>query len=197
VGVGQAAAGERRSDRLFFALYPEPEAAAGIARLAGRLQRELALNGRPIAASRLHVTLHFLGSHAGLPPALVAAALAGAARIDAPSFDVSFDRVASFAGKDRDRPFVLLADPGLTALKAFQRDLGLALGGTDVPGRREPPYTPHVTLLYDDRSVAEMAVEPVTWHAREFVLVHSFVGQGKHVTLGRWPLRDRAMRTVR
>jgi 2'-5' RNA ligase len=46
-----------------------------------------------------------------------------------------------------------------------------------------------MTLLYDDRSVAEQAVETIGWTAREFVLVHSLLGQTRHIPLGRWPLR--------
>jgi len=46
-----------------------------------------------------------------------------------------------------------------------------------------------VTLLYDDCSVAEQAVETICWTAREFVLVHSLIGQTLHVPLARWPLR--------
>ncbi len=84
---------------------------------------------------------------------------------------------------------MLLGGAGVAALKRFRRDLRLALEGTEAASRRERPYTPHVTLLYDAACVDETTVEPVRWTAREFVLVHSLIGQGKHVTLGRWPLR--------
>jgi 2'-5' RNA ligase len=46
-----------------------------------------------------------------------------------------------------------------------------------------------VTLLYDERGIAEHAIEPVSWTVREFVLVHSLRGQSKYIPLGRWPLR--------
>jgi RNA 2',3'-cyclic 3'-phosphodiesterase len=56
----------------------------------------------------------------------------------------------------------------------------------------KPQYEPHVTLLYDDRCVAEQAVDTVRWTVREFVLVHSLHGQGRYVFLGRWkePVRN-------
>jgi 2'-5' RNA ligase len=54
----------------------------------------------------------------------------------------------------------------------------------------ERKFTPHVTLLYDDRMVPEQAVEPISWRVREFVLTHSLLGKTQHVELGRWPLRD-------
>ena len=43
-------------------------------------------------------------------------------------------------------------------------------------------------MLYDDRLVAWQAVEPVRWTVREFVLMHSLLGQHRHVPLARWPL---------
>jgi 2'-5' RNA ligase len=50
-------------------------------------------------------------------------------------------------------------------------------------------FTPHMTLLYDRQLVKEHAIEMLSWTVSEFVPVHSFVGQGRHVHLARWPLR--------
>jgi 2'-5' RNA ligase len=55
---------------------------------------------------------------------------------------------------------------------------------------RRKKFTPHLTLLYDHRSVPEQQIEPVSWVVREIVLVDSWVGQTKHVVHVRWPLRD-------
>jgi 2'-5' RNA ligase len=52
----------------------------------------------------------------------------------------------------------------------------------------EPQCEPHVTLLYDNRCVAEETVDTVPWTVREFVLVHSLHGQGRYVLLERWEL---------
>jgi 2'-5' RNA ligase len=185
------------TDRLFFALYPDPAAASRISTLAERLRHDLGLHGRPIAAARLHVTLCYLGDHVGLPDAIVAAATAAAARIDAPAFELAFDKVASFPRVRGDRPLVLQGGTGIAALKRFERDLGAALEETKAAGGPERPYAPHVTLLYDAACLDETTVEPVSWIAREFVLVHSRIGQGKHVTLGRWPLRASHERALR
>jgi len=46
-------------------------------------------------------------------------------------------------------------------------------------------FTPHVTLLYDPRSVEEHPIEPISWTVSEFVLIHSMQG---HAHLARWPL---------
>jgi RNA 2',3'-cyclic 3'-phosphodiesterase len=44
-------------------------------------------------------------------------------------------------------------------------------------------------LLYDSRVVRELRIEPILVEVRDFVLVHSMIGQQKHIELARWPLR--------
>lgn len=181
-------AAPRPTDRLFFAIYPDAAAAARIAQLAQQLRAEHGLQGKPLKPERFHVTLHHLGDHAGLPHDQVAAACGAAAGVAAAPFDITFDRVASFTSAPRNRPFVLRGDDGLAALMAFQQSLGEALKKTVLGRWTRPGFTPHVTLLYDDRGVPEQAVPPVSWTARELVLVHSLIGQSLHVPLARWPL---------
>jgi 2'-5' RNA ligase len=181
-------AAPRPTDRLFFAIYPDASTAAQIAQLAQQLRTEHGLQGKPLKPERLHVTLHHLGDYAGLPQDLVEVARAAAASVAAAPFDITFDRVASFTSAPRNRPFVLRGDHGLAALLAFQQSLGEALKKTVLGRWAKPGFTPHVTLLYDDRSVPEQAVTPVSWTAHEFVLVHSLIGQTLHVPLARWPL---------
>jgi 2'-5' RNA ligase len=36
--------------------------------------------------------------------------------------------------------------------------------------------------------IAPEKVAPIAWRAREFVLVHSLLGQTRHIPLARWPL---------
>lgn len=182
-------AAPRPTDRLFFAIYPDAAAAAQIARLAQQLRAEHGLQGKPLKSERFHVTLHHLGDYAGLPQDLVAAASGAAASLAAAPFDITFDRVASFTSAPRNRPFVLRGADGLAALTAFQQNLGEALKKTVLGRWAKPGFTPHVTLLYDDRSVPEQAVTPVSWTARELVLVHSLIGRSLHVPLARWPLQ--------
>jgi 2'-5' RNA ligase len=62
--------------------------------------------------------------------------------------------------------------------------------------RRARSFTPHMTLLYDARSVEARAIEPVAWTVREFVLVHSRWGRTQHILLGHWPLRPIPDRTI-
>jgi len=179
------------TDRLFFALRPEGAALARCSALAADLSRSHGLRGRPLAPARMHVTLAFLGDHAGLPPALLdEARRAGAAAAAAvPPFQVAFDRVDSF-GRAGRRPLVLLGaheegrEDGLSALRRALR-AGLA----DQPRRRDvEPFRPHLTLLYDERAVAEPLAEPIAWRVAGFELVHSTIGRQRHEVLARWAL---------
>jgi 2'-5' RNA ligase len=61
-------------DFLFFALLPDAEDVGQIAQLRDRLLLERGLTGQPIAAERLHVSLHAVGAWHGLSRAAVSAA---------------------------------------------------------------------------------------------------------------------------
>jgi 2'-5' RNA ligase len=105
-----------------------------------------------------------------------------------PLFDVAFDRTVSFSGRSGNQPFVLRGGDGVAGLMVLRERLGGALQKVGLWRWVKPQYEPHVTLLYDDRCVAEQAVDAVSWRVREFVLVHSLRGQRRYAALGRWPL---------
>lgn len=170
---------------LFLALFPPPEAAARLAARADDLRTQHGLQGKRPHTTRLHVSLHGLGIFTdAVPQAEVDAAVAGAARVSAPPMHLVFDRALSFPGSDA---FVLRCDAASDrAIEGLRQRLALAL--KRVGHRPEPSRTPHITLLYDKRRVAEQAIEPVTWAATEFVLVLSHVGRTRHDWLARWPL---------
>ena len=180
----------RPTDRLFFALFPTEDAARRIAALALQLRGEHGLSGTPLQTPRFHITLHHLGDYAGLPPDVVALALQAGQALHLPPFEITFDRVASFSGHPGKRPFVLRgADGGLAALTAFQQTLGAVMRKVGLGRRVDVRFTPHVTLLYDSRLVAEQTVAPIHWTTHELVLVHSLLGQTRYVPLARWTLQ--------
>jgi 2'-5' RNA ligase len=179
---------EQPTDRLFFAIFPDAPAAARIAALAQSLRVEHRLRGRPQRADRLHATLHHLGDHAGLPPSLVSAAGTAAARVATPPFEITFDSASSFSGRAGNLPLVLRAGRGVRSLEALHAAIGTRMAAAGLARLVKPAFVPHVTLLYDDRSVAPRAIEPVTWIVREFVLVHSLLRRTEHRVLGRWEL---------
>jgi 2'-5' RNA ligase len=174
-----------RTDGLFFGLFPDAAAALQLKRTAQQLGIRHRLGGRLIATERFHVSLLGFGEHAGLPQSLVAKLVDAAMTISMPSFDVTFDRAISFLGSPR--PLVLCGDRGIAELAAFQRALCSAVRKIGL-ARVKPRYTPHVTLLYDERGIDEHAIEPIGWTVHEFALVHSLRGRSRYFALGRWPL---------
>jgi 2'-5' RNA ligase len=175
------------TDRLFLATFPTEAAVRDIGLLQARMKTELNLSGKPLQPDRLHITLCHLGDYAGLNDDVVRRANEAMAGKSFTPFDVTFDRVASFANRARNKPFVLQGREGVAAVEAFQRQLheGLKANGL---GKWAKPYTPHVTLLYDNQQVAEQAIEPITWRVESFVLVHSELGKTRHHIKQRWAL---------
>jgi RNA 2',3'-cyclic 3'-phosphodiesterase len=172
---------------LFFAVMPDPDIAARIVEMAGRLRSDLRVKARPLHVGRLHISLHHLGEFAYAPDVVVAKACAAATSIDIAPFDVTFDRISSFNGGAGNRPLVLAGSAGLDQLIAFQQRLGNALKGAGlrVSGRR---FTPHLTLLYSEGRFDSPVIEPITWTVREFVLIHSWQGKNRYDIKGRWLL---------
>jgi len=176
-------------DNLFFAVFPDIDTSARIGDLAREIGTRHDLQGKPLRNDRFHVTLHELGVHAGLPPALVRDASRAAGELDVAVFDVTFDRLGSFIG-GTTKPCVLLGPDGDSPLHRLQQALGRRLAvngaGRNLKGR----FTPHVTLRYEAVSVPMQAAPAISWTVREFVLVHSLIGKTDHRIVGRWSLRD-------
>ncbi len=176
------------TDRLFLAIFPDRETAAQLAALATTQCAQHGLRGRPLVAERFHVTLFHLGDSIGLRKDVVEAASKAASRVQAAPFELAFDRVASFAGRRDKLPFVLRADDGNAALRRFQAELAARLRESGLGHFANESFEPHVTLAYDARLVAPEVISPVRWRADEFVLIHSLLGQTRHVPLARWAL---------
>lgn len=179
----------RPTDNLFLAFIPP----TGVVQLLGERtqewRRDHGLRGKALASSCLHVSLHSLGAHHGVPPGFVDAVDQAVAPVVLPPFEIGFDRALSFTNKRKTRPFVLRASKGTMMLNALHRALGEAVTRAGLGRWVSRHFTPHMTLLYDKQLVAERSVEGVSWTVSEFVLVHSFVGRGRHDRLARWPLR--------
>lgn len=181
--------GPSQKDRIFFAVLPDSETATRIHALAETLKAEHDLGGTLILPEHLHITLFHLGDWRELPKEIVEIAAKSAAEVAAAPFDVACRRVESFRNRTGIFPFVLLAEQGATPLHGFQQTLGAALKKNGLGGATQGDFKPHVTLLRDDTRIKPLAVAPIAWTVRDFVLIHSLLGQTKHVHLGRWPLR--------
>ena len=179
------------TDRLFLATFPDPDTAAHLAELGHALRLQHALKAKPFAPDRFHVSLHHVGDYAGLPQDVVSSVREVAAAVAMPPFTVAFNAAASLRGRPGNQPFVLRGDDGVVGLMALQGRLGPAMEKAGL-GRAAPHYTPHVTLLYGDRFVADHAIPAVSWAVREFVLVHSLLGRSCYRLLARFPLSAQA-----
>lgn len=176
----------RPTDRLFFAVLPDPATAVRIATLGETLRKEHGLGGKPILPEHLHITLWHVGD-AFWPPAneLIAKLIRRAAYVEMPSFRIAFDHAMSF----RNGAFVLGGEEGIAGLEMLHARLRAVL---TIPGLRRPVgvkgFTPHMTLLRDDKHVPLQPINEIVWTARKFVLVHSLIGRTTHRHLGHLPL---------
>ena len=175
------------TDGLFFAVLPDANTAAGIAKLGQQMCGEMRPKSKPHAANRLHVTLQHLGNFAGgLPQELVDVAIKAAASIRMEPFVVEFDHALTFAKKPRPGTLVLGGTEGLVGLYTLHDALVGALqnAGFDLTSE----FTPHVTLAYGMPWIDKRPIEAASWNVREFVLMHSLLGRTRHIALERWPL---------
>lgn len=155
--------------RVFFALWPTPELAAGLAALAGEAAGPL--GGKPTRRETIHLTLAFVGE---VPESRLPELAQRAAAIRRPGFELCLDRVGVWPRKHLmwagcAAPAALL---GLVeALRATLAEAGLPADG----GRLD--FTPHVTLLRKIPARPELppppAIAPMRWPCRRFVLVRS------------------------
>lgn len=183
----------RPAHNLFFAILPDEPAAWRLERLAGHLHSRYALSGRPLGPERYHVSLQHLGLFSGLPHDLVAiasdAAASAAAHTD--PFEIVFTTAATFSGGSGQRAVVVYSPSSSPALENLRLALRTALlrHGLGVAAGRK--LTLHITLFYDRRGVTPHEIEPVLWVARQLVLIHSVVGQGRHIHLARFAFSAR------
>lgn len=173
------------TDRLLLGVIPDSVAADRMKEMAFSLGARHGLTGSLVDANRLHVTLCHIGDYHGLPKHFVESAKETAAKIKLRSFDAVFDRVMSFRGS---KAFVLRAGDDNVPLHELRLAVFKALK-TYGPGCLSgPTFTPHITLLYDNQTVAEHPVEPVSFKVHEFVLIHSLLRRSTHIHLARYPL---------
>jgi 2'-5' RNA ligase len=78
---------------------------------------------------------------------------------------------------------------GDAAIARLRQSLAVALRRTGL--HPDASRTPHMTMLYDPRHVAQHAIEPICWTATRFALILSHVGLGHHQWVAEWPLDTR------
>lgn len=112
-----------------------------------------------LALDRLHMTLDHIGDFVNFPDDVVDAACAAAASLVVAPFSISLKNVVSFGRNAERLPLVLKESDVVNAgLASFQQALWGVLGQKGAPGPARTAFTPHVTLLYDQRFLAAQAV---------------------------------------
>ena len=184
---GAKVAAPNHIHRLFFAVFPDDAARRAIALAAEGMRSRGTVRGRWIDPRRYHLTLIFLGDNAELRRDLVDRAMAAAMKVRLPAFVLSLERIASFPG--RKPPGVLLCAEGTTPVHALWLALRRELELVGLGAALEKDFTPHLTVFHGHGAMLDAAaIEPIAWTVREFVLVHSVVGQKEYRILGRWAL---------
>jgi 2'-5' RNA ligase len=173
---------------IFFTVRPPPEAMMCILRLGDKLSAEDELRGRRTPPDRLHVSLNGLGSYGAVPRVLIDRACGAASAIRFPSFVLAFNRVTSFGGKAGVRPLVLTGDEGMIGADMLHGQIHAALAGAGLIELRAHPFTPHLTLAWEEGQRAERVIAPISWRVREFCLVDSVHGESRHDVLAKWRL---------
>lgn len=182
MNVEHSSSVESEPQRLFFALWPEPELAGRLHALAGKTLRPG--DGRRIAAENIHLTLAFLGS---ADAAFRDCAEQAAAAIRSSAFTLTLEQIGCWS-----RTGILWAGPARVpeSLTSVVRELTAELVSCGfVPEKR--PYAAHVTLARKVRRCSPPApIAPLAWQVRRFCLMRSRLdAQGAHYELVReWGL---------
>lgn len=170
------------TSRLFFALWPPPDAQRALGTLAVRLAR--ACGGRAVPAERIHLTLAFLGATSNARVPSLQAAVAG---IGAEPFELQLDCLGFWRRKGIVWAGASRCPQALTRLVEA---LGARLEAEGCP-RDARPFAPHLTLVRNARRAPrERVLEPLDWPVSRFALVVSRPGASGPVyeTLRAWPL---------
>ena len=169
--------------RIFFALWPEPETRAGLARLAARVP--LTGRARRVPEYNLHLTLHFIGNVARDS----ADCMRRAARaVQGERFELAIDGVGHF-GRARVGwlgPSVIPA-----ALRQLHAGLGRELARCGYVAEARD-FSPHVTVARKLNKPFEIgAFEALRWKVDNFALVESRSGDSgvRYEVLQTYPLR--------
>lgn len=163
--MGDPDGADRRTRRLFFALWPDDALRVRLVRETRKAVRRS--GGRPVPPRNLHATLAFLGNQ---PAQLFDGIVAAAARVRATGAELVLDRYGYWP-----KPRVFWIGPAECppALARLSRDLWSRLTELGIePDVRQ--FRPHVTLARKVAAVPEVPEpEPLGWQVSEFALVES------------------------
>lgn len=157
-----------QTHRLFFALWPDAQARAALARL------QAGAGGTPVPAAKLHLTLAFLGAQ---PAAALPALCRMLDEVPAHPLTLDIDTYGYFSGP-RIAWAGMRAPPA--ALLALQAQLMQRLRQEQWLTQAESPFRPHVTLARRASGVPAGPCAPLRWQAAELVLVESLPASAEY-----------------
>ncbi|MES2191437.1 MAG: 2'-5' RNA ligase family protein [Pseudomonadota bacterium] len=179
-------------DNVFFALIPEGASGADAIHIQTGYLPHLGRNPYLVPVDCLHVSLLDIGIKKNLVmrsfETTIAMAKEAAGQLRMAPFDVVFDQALSFGGKAALKPFVLQMGEGRDQIADLCRKLKVCLAMTGVHSD-DKATTPHMTLARAVQGIPLTTVQPVRWTATSLVLVHSVVGETRHIHLQSWPLQ--------
>lgn len=176
----------RPHPRYFFALQPPPAATDEIVRLTERLRGRRRL-GPPTGRGRHHVSLAGLGGGAAPLDDWSRRAVEVVAAVRPPAFRVAFNRVAAF-GRGETKALVLRGDEGVLGVDLLRGEIHGALAAAGLARSRERAFEAHLTLGRGPDASPEAFITPIAWTVREFVLIHSYVGESRYEIAARFRL---------
>ncbi|GLQ94421.1 RNA 2',3'-cyclic phosphodiesterase [Dyella acidisoli] len=176
------------TDRLYLAIFPDPTYATRFETFAAKHLAARRMEGKPVEASRLHLTLFHLGDYTELPPGLITQATEALSHLEAEPFAIQFDQIGSFNSRSSYGDFVLTTSQGNEALHALHQQLAVHLNAAALNPYTKGSFTPHMTLAYNKPAVPFQHIEPVVWPAHEVVLIHSLLGKTQHIRMADKPL---------
>jgi RNA 2',3'-cyclic 3'-phosphodiesterase len=147
--------------------------------------------GERFRRDTLHMTIQVIAGLNEPDPVLVDRARLAAAAPRTGPFELCFDRLLTFGGRPDNRALVLATDGRRDDANDLAVELHQALKAVGLAPPRWQKVVPHLTLAYgpgfaDTRHLAQ----PIRWTIRDITLVDSLQGQGRHVSLGNWPLLE-------
>lgn len=170
------------SRRLFFAYWPGITARRAL--LEATRAAVASIDGQPVGAANLHVTLAFLGK---VPASRTRDLVRVGGRADYPAAVLKLDRLEYWP-----RPKVVAALPAVIP-DAGQQLVDTLWGRLEALGfeREVRPWRPHISLVrHVRRPPPRLAIPGVNWSCANLALVESLSApDGVHYTaLAEWPL---------
>jgi RNA 2',3'-cyclic 3'-phosphodiesterase len=178
-------------DNVFFALLPEGSCGAQVIAIQTACLSQMGRSPYLVPDHCLHVSLLDIGIKKNFMlrsfETTIAQAREAAGKLRISPFEVVFDQALSFGGKAALKPFVLQMGEGVEQVLELCKKLRFLLAVAGVH-TNDKPVTPHMTLARAAHIFPLAGIQPLRWTATRLVLVHSVVGETRHISLESWAL---------